>query len=184
MACFGFVLQQGVGVPCEPGCSLTRLLQDQLGIDPDYIDARIKTAFLDGKPVDDYDSAIVKDQTTLALSAAMPGLVGATFRSGGILSVFRSGISFQNTDEVVKKETRGKITLKLFNLLVKEMGQGLLEKGILIDMKTLEDAVKKINGPAAFKKIMTNGETITPEQFETMLTKNRTDNINLRIFCK
>ena len=33
---------------------------------------------LDGKPVDDIGSSFLHDGSTLALSAAMPGLVGAT----------------------------------------------------------------------------------------------------------
>jgi hypothetical protein len=183
-ACFGSVLQQGVGVPFKPGCSLTALLTEQLGVDPDYIDNRIKTAFLNGRPVDDYDTAIVSDKAVLALSAAMPGLVGATFRSGGILSVFRSGISFQNTDDAVQVKTQGAITLKLFNLLVREMGPGILERGVQVALSILEEAVKKISLSDVAQKIEQNGKKLTPKQFETFLEQNRTTTINLRVKLK
>ncbi len=171
-------------MPFKPGCSLTALLTEQLGVDPDYIDNRIKTAFLNGRPVDDYDTAIVSDKAVLALSAAMPGLVGATFRSGGILSVFRSGISFQNTDDAVQVKTQGTITLKLFNLLVREMGPGILERGVQVALSILEEAVKKINFSDVVKTIELNGNKLTPKQFETFLEENRTTTINLRVKLK
>ena len=54
---------------------------------------------LDGKPVDDIGAALVQDGSTLALSAAMPGLVGATLRRGGAYSSFRSAITYHETGE-------------------------------------------------------------------------------------
>jgi len=65
------------------GCSIKNLLCNQFDITPEYLSDRISTIFLNGKPVDDVESAIIKDNSILALSGAMPGLVGATFRKGG-----------------------------------------------------------------------------------------------------
>jgi len=45
------------------------------GLDEDYVTQRISTIFLDGKPVDDIDTLLVRDGAVLSLSAAMPGLV-------------------------------------------------------------------------------------------------------------
>jgi hypothetical protein len=56
------------------------VLCDQFQVETDYLENRIKTIFLDGKPVDDEDKAVLKNGSTLALSAAMPGLVDSTFR--------------------------------------------------------------------------------------------------------
>lgn len=171
---FGVFLQQGVRISVRPGCSLKSLLCDQFNIKPDYLEARIQTVFLDGKPVDDFDSAIIKENAVLALSAAMPGLVGATFRSGGILSAFRSGISFKNRSETDDHESSGKITLKLFNLLVKELGPGFLEKGVWVEAgefnKLIETKRSDIN--AVFKKIMVNNRQADIEQVTDLLEKD------------
>lgn len=136
---FGFILQQGFRIEVQTGCSLKSLLGDQFGISSEYIKTRIKTIFFNGKPVDDYNSAIITGNAVLALSAAMPGLVGATFRSGGILSPFRSGISFKNTAESSQGEKQGKVTIKLFNLLVKEIGPRFLEAGIWVETHAVKD---------------------------------------------
>jgi len=72
------LLRQGFMVRARVGCSIKTMLCEQFGVSPEYMEDRIKTIFLDGKTVDDVDSAIIKDGSTLALSAAMPGLVGAT----------------------------------------------------------------------------------------------------------
>jgi len=53
----------------------------------------IKVLFLDYSPVDDLDAAIIKDGAILALSAAMPGLVGAAMRKDG-LSWMRTSITY------------------------------------------------------------------------------------------
>ncbi len=93
MAVFLPTLQSGFKVLVETGCSLNQLFNDQLGLDPGYVEDRIKTVFLDGSPVDDFDTAVIRDGITLALSAAMPGLVGAVLRKGGVLASFRHSIS-------------------------------------------------------------------------------------------
>ena len=69
------------------------------------------------KVVDDVNTALLQDGCTVALSAAMPGLVGATFRTGGLLAAFRSDITHQ--EEGVPTETHGvgMVKIKLFNLL-------------------------------------------------------------------
>lgn len=132
------ILQQGFMLKVRVGCPIKNLLCDQLGMDPAYVEKSIKTVFYDGKPVDDIDKAIIKDGTTLALSAAMPGLVGATFRRGGHLAPFRSQITHREAGGVVP-EGEGVVQLKLFNLLVRELGSKFLERGILVRWQNLKD---------------------------------------------
>ena len=67
--------------------------------------------------------------STLALSAAMPGLVGATLRRGGAFASLRRSITFSQDSEAVSQK-EGRIILKLFNILVPELGPQLLAKGI------------------------------------------------------
>lgn len=87
------LLRQGFQVEAQMGRSLKHLLCEQFKVEEEYPADRVKTIFLDGKPVDDVETAIIENGATPALSAAMPGLVGATFRRGGVLGAFRSGIT-------------------------------------------------------------------------------------------
>jgi hypothetical protein len=128
---FRALFQQGVGVTIQTGSSLEDLLCCQWQISRDYVMSRISTLFLDSKPVDDLPSAVVQDGATLALSGAMPGLIGATMRRGGILAAFRNGITYCETSEGDAGGS-GRITLKLFNLLIDELGPQFLARGIWV----------------------------------------------------
>jgi len=136
---FSVILQEGVGVKVKSGCTLTQFLRNICGISNDYIEKRVKTAFINQKPVDNYDTAIIHDQDMIGLSGAMPGLVGATFRKNSVLSPFRSNISYAGIkyDEPVSENRDGMIILRLFNILIKEIGPRLLEKGVLIQEESL-----------------------------------------------
>src|SRR5512136_2874718 len=67
------ILQAGFMVKALVGCSTKSFLTQQLGISPEYIAERIQSIFLEGRPVDDLDSAMIHDGSHLSLSAAMPG---------------------------------------------------------------------------------------------------------------
>lgn len=177
---FGYILQQGFDVSVKTGCTLKSLLCDQFSITPEYIDNRIKTVFLNGKPVDDYEKAIIRDRQTLALSAAMPGLVGATFRSGGVLSPFRSGISFQNTPDPTGEKSNGSITVKLFNLLVKEIGGHFLAAGIRLDAGNILPEILQTHGED-IRVIKLNNEIATPDQISTVLDTDTTPALMLQV---
>lgn len=123
------LFQQGVSIKALVGGSIQDLLSLQLEIPPDYLENRIQTIFLDGKAVDNPGEAVVRDGSTLALSAAMPGLVGATIRRGGAFASLRRAITFSEGGQAIV-QIEGRIILKLFNLLVPELGPPLLAKGI------------------------------------------------------
>ncbi len=142
LRCFFGFLQHGFFVRTIIGKNLHNVLIDQFGINPDYVANRIKTVFYNGKPVDNMKTAIVHDGTSLAFSAAMPGLVGATLRSGGVLSPFRSSISFRGNDTEVAENKKGVVFIKLFNLLVPEIGPAFLSHGILIEKLMLNSFLK------------------------------------------
>lgn len=125
------ILQSGFLVTAHVGCTLQRLLSRQWGIAPEYIATRITTIFLDAKATDNVESAIVSDGSTVALSGAMPGLVGATMRRGGHLAAMRGamthhGTSADTTDRI------GTVKVKLFNLLLPELGPEFLKRGLII----------------------------------------------------
>jgi hypothetical protein len=125
----GFILKDKIG------CSVKEFLCNRMLIEQDYLDKRIQTIFLNGKPVDDVNSSIVKDGSTISLSAAMPGLAGATMRKGGALAAMRSGISCV-PGEIGSDSYEGKVTVKFFNLISKELGPEFLNRGIIIEGKT------------------------------------------------
>ncbi len=132
---FSGLLQRGVFCPLVGASSVGDFLTGQLGIDPDYIRDRIATVFLDGSVVDDLAIATIRPGSTLTLSAAMPGLVGATLRRSGFYSAMRSEISWKAGDE--RQEGRdgppGTIRLKLFNSVLREIGPTVLRRGVVIE---------------------------------------------------
>lgn len=132
---FLLLLQQGVRIRSRIGCSISLFLREELGATPATIE-KIQSIILDGKPVDDIEDAMLKQGSVLALSAAMPGLVGATLRRGGAYSSLRSAITYhENKHDCSPGE--GVVSIKLFNLLIAELGPGLLQKGIIISPVSL-----------------------------------------------
>ncbi|WP_373499218.1 hypothetical protein [Desulfococcus sp.] len=134
------LFQKGIRVSVETGCTIRSLLQDQWAIPPDYITGRISTMFLNGKPLDDMDEARVRDGDVLALSSAMPGLVGAVMRRGGFYASLRGGITYHEA-AAEAGVLRGTITVKLFNLLIRELGPGFLAHGFRASRRDLPDGV-------------------------------------------
>jgi len=137
------ILQQGFMVRVQVGGSVLTLLSRQLGISPEFLEGRIKTIFLDGKPVDDLDSAVIKEGSTLALSAALPGLAGATLRRGGAFASLRSQITHSGR-ETPTAQREGFIVLKLFNLLMDELGPAFLRRGVFMKWGLLKEFLQKL----------------------------------------
>jgi hypothetical protein len=141
MSAFQELLQRGVRVKAMIGSTVQSFLCDGLGIDPQYVEERIQTVFLNGKAVDDPSSAVIMDNSIIALSAAMPGLLGATLRKGSYYSRMRSEISY--TGEGKGQLHEGRVLLKLFNLLPREIGPLVLQKGVGVKGKDLQDFLVK-----------------------------------------
>jgi hypothetical protein len=139
---FFVLLSQGFTVKVKVGCTLRELLRRQMGLSADYIEQRLQTIFLDGKAVDNIDTAVVRHGSTLALSAAMPGLAGATLRRGGAYASMRSQISYEGTP-VPDHVKDGELVMKLFNLVARELGPMFLEKGVWIKGKNLQGFFQK-----------------------------------------
>ncbi|MBM4091944.1 MAG: hypothetical protein FJ276_21315, partial [Planctomycetes bacterium] len=68
----------GFNVEISAACTLRRFLCDRLQIEPDYLETRIQTVFLNFRAVDDPDAAMVTAGSTVGLSGPMPGIAGAT----------------------------------------------------------------------------------------------------------
>jgi len=138
------LFQRGVTVPALVGCSLKSLLCDQFGIPADYVAGRILTIFCDNQPVDDLDRTIIRHGSRIALSAAMPGLVGASMRRGGPLAGMRRGIS-HGEDSGATVSGSGTVLVKLFNLLLEELGPLILSRGLLLERDDLDDLLRRLS---------------------------------------
>ncbi|MBI5061926.1 MAG: hypothetical protein HZB87_00195, partial [Desulfatitalea sp.] len=62
---FGIAFSAGVGIKTMAGISLTDLLCRQLAIDPEYVDRRIQTIFLNHRAVDRTEQVIVPAKAIL-----------------------------------------------------------------------------------------------------------------------
>lgn len=140
------IFQSGVTVPATVGCTLKSLLINQFAIPGDYVTDRITTIFIDNRPVDDLERTIVQSGSRVTLSAAMPGLVGATMRRGGFYAALRQGISHVVNSEGAAGEN-GTVRLKLFNLLLAELAPLFLARGLILEPCELADLIKEL--PAA-----------------------------------
>jgi hypothetical protein len=134
------LLQKGFYITISTG-NLQDILCHTCGLDAEQVRSRIQTLFLNGKPVDDMASTRVHDGDCLALSAAMPGLVGATMRSGGVLAGFRHSISHRAGGDHANG-SGGVMLIKLFNLLIAELGPRFLGQGILVRPEDLQTLLK------------------------------------------
>jgi len=143
---FFMLLQQGVSIRRRVGCSVDMFLKEEIGAAPETIE-KIQSIILDGKPVDDIVSALVHEGSTLALSAAMPGLVGATLRRGGAYSSFRSAITYHEAGAPAPRE--GWVRVKIFNLLMADLGPGLLQNGVLVNSHDLIDILSGLSSDLA-----------------------------------
>ena len=135
VARFFLLLQQGVKVRRRIGCSVIAFLREEIGASQEAIE-RVQSIMLDGKPVDDIGTALVHDGSTLALSAAMPGLVGATLRRGGAYASFRSAITYREAGQGCAAG-EGWVSVKVFNLLMAELGTALFRAGVLVETAAL-----------------------------------------------
>jgi len=158
------LLNAGFMVNIRVGESVKIFACERLGIDQAYFDERIQTLFLNSKPVDDPVTAVVKDGSILALSAAMPGLVGAVFRKGGKYRGLRGSITHPDENEVTAGKT-GWVTVKLFNLILKELGPFFLETGVWLKRETIQaffaDRFSRLAGD--IQSVNLNGKELAPQ---------------------
>lgn len=125
------------------GGSVRELLCGQLGVESDYLDDRIGTIFLNNKVVDDPDTAIVTADSTLALSAAMPGIAGAVLRKGSHYAPMRSQLSHNSRSVCPPADHEGDLIVKLFNMVQQELGPRLLSRGVEISGHALSELLHR-----------------------------------------
>lgn len=163
------LLAQGFILESPAGCSLREFIRDRLGLEETYLARSVQTIFLDHHPVDSLDAARIRAGSTVALSAAMPGLAGATLRTGGRFAAMRQQISYDAAAAGQSHRTV-KVTVKFFNAVATELGEGRLKNGIWIrgsdfagflerHMEALKEHVRSVQ---------LNGKKIDPCQLSSM----------------
>lgn len=162
------------------GHSVRTFLKDELGLTDDYIRQRVSTLFLDGMPVDDMDAAVLQNGSRLALSSAMPGLVGATMRQGSPLASLRDTISYKTAEP--RAGGTGHICLKLFNLIMSDIGPHILSRGIVVRPDALKVFLER-HGDIVNRcsQIQVNGSVCSPEALQRELRSADAETISLTV---
>lgn len=132
----------------------------QLGWDAAYLRDQISTILIDGSVVDSAETAVLVDGATLCLSAAMPGLVGATLRKGGFYASMRSQISWTPgaDGDIPERISDGTITVRLYNMILREKTDALLARGILVDQEELTNLLGESG--CASRGLLASGTTL------------------------
>lgn len=159
------VLSSGFMIKTAIGGSLKQFLMNEIGLSQEYLEARVQTIFLNGKAIDNSEAAMIEDCSTVALSAAMPGLVGATFRKGGHYASLRNRIS-HNAGTHTSNRENGLVMIKLFNLIALDIGPELLNRGILVKRKTMTDLFKFSQLQDRCLSITLDQKQLEPHQFD------------------
>jgi len=167
---FSALFGSGVGIQAQVGMPLVELLCDRIGIAPDYLDQRVQTIFVNGRTVDRPEEVRITEHATVALSAAMPGLMGATLRKGGLLAVFRKDISQMATESRDTNRHDTMVTLKLFNLVAKELGPILLQQGVWLKGPALSQHFAQMSSSvlAALDTVVWNGQSVPPDRLPSV----------------
>ncbi len=127
------LLQRGFLIPCADPIPLETLLLDLPGFNREYIHNRIETIFINGSAADSPAHSLMPG-STVALSAAMPGLAGAIFRKGGPHAGLRTLPPPPKPEDHSRHEF---VTLKLFNRVADDTVEPFLRQGILMRHATL-----------------------------------------------
>ena len=151
----GALTARGFHLNGSSGVSIREVLGDWAGISSDYLDAVVQTIFHNGRAVDDDRKVMVADGSVIALSAAMPGLVGAVFRKNSPVAGMRTmnfPPSTQRPDTgspaqsaagsaALPSLVSGDITiaLKFFNRVNADLGPLFLRRGIRVPGETAHE---------------------------------------------
>ncbi len=125
-------LHSGFCFRIPAGLTVRGLLTDELGMDADYVENRVRTVFLGGRPVDDIDAARVHHGAEMTLSTMLPGVAGITMGRGNLIAAYRADITYSE-DAAEQDEGRTVIFVKLLNFLAPETGHLFLARGIGLD---------------------------------------------------
>ncbi|RMG75170.1 MAG: MoaD/ThiS family protein [Nitrospirae bacterium] len=158
------LMQEGVGVVIGSGSTLWGFLTKELGLKDEFLDRLVKTVLVNGRPADRPEEVTLNDGDRVALSSAMPGLVGTTLIKGSPLSSFRTEISYRASNSNKPPEKPIMVTFKLFSLVMKELSPCFLERGVLVDGKRLSEAIRSLKEEGALLSVHWEGKKTEPDE--------------------
>lgn len=139
--CFAGLLQSGFFLATGDTCTVRAFLLGIMGLDDNYILTRLQTVFLNGLAVDDLDAAMVRPGSRLALSAALPGLVGATMRRGGVFASLRQGVT-HIPEHDAPSSGPFLAEVRLFNQIGDDLAARMLAQGVYVRAGKLLEFLK------------------------------------------
>lgn len=157
-------LQKGFYITSFEGKTIHSFLTGQCGFSDEYITSKIKTVLINGGPVDDILNTKIRENCVCALSGAMPGIVGAMMRIGSPYASMRESITVKPDNSGVSgKEII--VELKLFNIILSDMGLEFLKHGIMIEKERIHNLINKhyIEISANSRGLSLNGSYINIE---------------------
>jgi len=137
-----YELQGGFYVESVSGITLLSFLIQSCNIPENYIGDKIKTIFHNGNPVDDLKTVKLFENSVVAISGAMPGLVGAMMRIGSPYAPMRESITDKGNAEGVTGD-KILVKLKLFNIILNDHGKRFTEHGVVFDRETIHRIIRK-----------------------------------------
>ena len=149
------LLGSGIGIAFTPGATLKGVLCDQLVVPTDYLEGRIQTILVNSRPIDDPGEVYISHGDTVALSAAMPGLVGTTLKRGSHLAAMRGAITLDTATRTTGRQPFSILTLKLFNMVAAELGPDILRGRVhvkLSDFAYLQRHYPILSQPGGIQK--------------------------------
>ncbi len=163
------LLRQGVRVLVPDGRTVHELLSGDLGLSQETIRTRVQTVFLDGHPVDDLRATCLEEGSTLSLSAAMPGLLGACMRVESPYATMRESISQGHSARPSSSPGTSSIgfTLKLFNFMAQEVGPCVLSRGVEVDADRVLELIGRAREEHFWEAGLTaalEGQPVNPDQ--------------------
>jgi hypothetical protein len=162
------LFQRGVLVEVELGFDVLSLLRGEFCLSEDGI-AKIQTIFWQGKPVDDLSGCHISDGGILALSAALPGLVGACLRRDGAWAALRDSISHSG-EAVIGDKQRGFITVRLFNFMMREVGPLLLARGVVCESERFVDVLDNPEFSVSNSRISLDDQEVSKAEIAELLS--------------
>lgn len=131
-----YELQNGFYVETESGIKLISFLTGSCGIPESYIRDKVKTIFHNGNPVDDPASVKLRNDSVVAISGAMPGIVGAMMRMASPYAAMRESIT-EKGENIFQTGDSIHVMLKLFNVILGDLWRGFVEKGVILDRERI-----------------------------------------------
>lgn len=181
---YAALMERGAHFAGRVGVSVREFLTKDLGLDPEYVEDRVRTVFLNGLPVDDLDREILAHGDRLALAAAMPGAFGMIFRRASPIALMRKDFSRKDQKRTAQKG-QGRVRVLLYNLVRDEVGPDLLARGMIVKAARLGEFLAQAwqddKDPGA---LTLDNRPAAPDQVLSALARANDRDVNFRVVAQ